>query len=367
MKVVINRTDAIGDTLLTLPMAKKLKKHFPHCHITFIISPKTVPILEANPIVDNYWVYDKSMSSLKNLIDLKERFTKEKIDKYLHVGGSHIPSLAALIAGIKFRGGLLNKWQTFFLLNNGVRQRRSLVEMHESEYNINLLHPLGVDYHYSEKESCAPEVLLREEEKEKAFKDFKEQVEKEKVSFKKEMIFIHPGMTGHTLNWSSKNYARIISRLEKSFPDRFLFVLSFTQNDKDYIDGVSEQLGQKGFSSLKNRVFYFDGGIKGLRNYMAVLSNAALFVGPSTGTTHLANILGVKVVTIYSPIKVQTSLRWGPFFRDSKKVRVVVPDVVCGEKFQCAGSSCLYYECMGKIEVDEVFESIQELLNNKKF
>ncbi len=130
--------------------------------------------------------------------------------------------------------------------------------------------------------------------------------------------------------------------------------------------GVSEQLGQQSFSVLKNRVFYFDGGVKGLRNYMAVMSNAVLFVGPSTGTTHLANILGVKVVTIYSPIKVQASLRWGPFFRDSKKARVIVPDVVCGEKFQCAGSSCLYYECMGKIEVDEVFESIQQLLIDKK-
>ena len=366
MKVVINRSDAIGDTLLTLPMAKKLKKHFPDCHITFIISPKTVPIFETNPIVDNYWVYDKSISTLKNFISLKDKFIKEKIDTYLHVGGSHIPSLSALIAGVKYRGGLLSKWQTFFLLNNGVRQRRSLVEMHESEYNINLLHPLGVDYHYSEKESCAPEVLLREEEKKKALKDFKEEVEKENVSFKSEMIFIHPGMTGHTLNWSSKNYARIISKLERSFPDRFLFVLSFTDSDKDYIDGVSEQLGQKGFSGLKNRVFYFNGGIKGLRNYMAVLSSATLFVGPSTGTTHLANILGVKAVTIYSPIKVQTSLRWGPFFRDPKKVRVVVPDVVCGEKFQCAGSSCLYYECMGKIEVDEVFESIQQLLGGEK-
>ena len=53
MKVVINRSDAIGDTLLTLPMAKKLKKHFPDCHITFIISPKTVPIFETNPIVED--------------------------------------------------------------------------------------------------------------------------------------------------------------------------------------------------------------------------------------------------------------------------------------------------------------------------
>ncbi len=99
---------------------------------------------------------------------------------------------------------------------------------------------------------------------------------------------------------------------------------------------------------------------------MAVLSNADLFVGPSTGTTHLANVLGVKIVTVYSPIKVQTSLRWGPFFRDTETVRVVVPDVVCGEKFQCAGTSCLYYECMEKVEVDEVFESAKQLLSKEK-
>ena len=93
---------------------------------------------------------------------------------------------------------------------------------------------------------------------------------------------------------------------------------------------------------------------------MAVLANAFLFVGPNTGMTHLANIMGVNVVAIYSPIKVQSSLRWGPFYRD--KVQVVAPDVVCGEKFECAGSSCLYYECMGKVEVDEVFEAVQKFL-----
>ncbi len=366
MKIVINRSDAIGDTLLTLPMAKKLKKHFPSCHITFIVSPKTAPVLIGNPIVDDYWVYDKQVSALKNISNLREKFSKEKIDTYFHVGGGHLPSLAALMAGIRYRGGLLNKWQTFFLLNKGVRQRRSLVEMHESEYNINLLQPLGIDYHYSERESCAPEILFQKEEKQKALDDFQKEVEKEKILFKNEMIFIHPGMTGHTLNWSSKNYARLILKLEKSFPDRFLFVLSFTQSDKRYIDGVRKELGQKSFACLEDKVFHFDGGLKGLRNYMAVLSNADLFVGPSTGTTHLANVLGVKIVTIYSPIKVQTSLRWGPFFRDTETVRVVVPDVVCGEKFQCAGTSCLYYECMEKVEVDEVFESAKQLMNNEK-
>jgi ADP-heptose:LPS heptosyltransferase len=362
MKVVINRTDAIGDTILTLPMAKKLKDHFTNCYVIFVISPKTEPIFESNTIVDEYWVYDEKVSKLKSFFSLREKFQKNKVGHYFHVGGSHIPSLAALSAGVGFRGGLLTKWPSFFMLNKGTRQRRSLVEMHESEYNINLLHPLGVNYHYTEKEKCGPAVFLSEEEKDKAFLSFKADVEKEGIALKDDIVFLHPGMTGHTLNWSSKNYARLILKIEKAFPDRYLYVLSFTPSDKMYIKGVNEQLGQKSYSFLKEKIFYFNGALQGLRHYMGVLSKAALFVGPSTGTTHLANIMGIKVVAIYSPIKVQSSLRWGPFYRDDEKVQVVVPDVVCGEKFECAGSSCLYYECMGKVETDEVFESVRKLL-----
>ena len=360
MKVVINRTDAIGDIILTLPMARKLKSHFTNCHVIFIVAPKAVPLFESNPTVDEFWVYDKNVSKLRGFISLRDKFQKNKITHYFHVGGSHIPSLAAISAGVHFRGGLLTGWPSFFLLNNGSRQRRSLVEMHESEYNINLLQPLGVSYHYTEKEKCGPSIYLGEEEKEKSLLDFKSQVEKEGQAFKNDMIFIHPGMTGEALNWSPKNYARLIFRIEKTFPGKYLYVLSFTSSDMPYIKGVNEQLGQKAFSFLKEKIYYFNGELKGRRYYMGVLSNAFLFVGPSTGMTHLANIMGVNVVAIYSPIKVHSSLRWGPFYRD--KVQVVAPDVVCGEKFECAGSSCLYYECMGKVEVDEVFEAVQKFL-----
>ena len=55
-------------------------------------------------------------------------------------------------------------------------------------------------------------------------------------------------------------------------------------------------------------------------------------------------------------------MRWGPFYRN-KNVHVIYPDVVCGEQFVCAGSNCSYYECMSKIEVDDVFRVCQLNLN----
>jgi hypothetical protein len=69
------------------------------------------------------------------------------------------------------------------------------------------------------------------------------------------------------------------------------------------------------------------------------------------------------MVGLYSPIKVQSSLRWGPFKRTSDKVKVIVPDVVCGETIHCAGAVCPYHECMAKVEVEDVFMAVKELLD----
>ena len=36
-KIIINRSDAIGDLVLTLPMAVWIKRHFPHAKVGFIV------------------------------------------------------------------------------------------------------------------------------------------------------------------------------------------------------------------------------------------------------------------------------------------------------------------------------------------
>lgn len=95
---------------------------------------------------------------------------------------------------------------------------------------------------------------------------------------------------------------------------------------------------------------------------MGILSKASLFLGPSTGPTHMANALGVKVVAVYSPIKAQSTSRWAPYNRSKTLTNLIVPDVVCGEERACAGASCPYYECMGKIEVSHVVEKAMSLL-----
>lgn len=357
MKFLINRTDAIGDNILTMPMARALKEHFPECQVAIITSKRVADIYENHPYIDKCFILNKGDAFFRKFYRCLLFFKIFKPTHYFFVGGSHIPSLVAFLKTVPFRGGLKSKWQTFLFLKDGIRQKRSIVAMHESEYNLELLR--GVIENLHSKELYRPQIHITEEEVNLAWSRFKEDCLNKGVRINSHLFVIHPGMTGHTLNWSSRNYGRLIARLGQRYPGKFTFIISHTPSDERFLKGLREELLFHE-DKIKDSVAYFDGSVHGLRNYMGLLTKCDLFLGPSTGTTHIANVLGVKTIALYSPIKVQSATRWKPFNQD--KLKVLVPDVVCGEQFECAKEACPYYECMAKIEVDDVINVVNNML-----
>tara|TARA_R110002072_G_scaffold276051_2_gene437691 strand:+ start:30853 stop:31947 length:1095 start_codon:yes stop_codon:yes gene_type:complete len=362
MKYLISRTDAIGDTLLTTPMANKIKKDIPDAQVGMIVSSRSSDIIGMVKGIDRFWVLNPNDNFIKKLKVCFSILKEFRPDIFLYVGGSHVPAFCSFWKRIKLRGGLVSKWQTFLFLNKGIRQSRSIVSMHESDYNFNLLKPFGHNYHMDERDSLAPKFFLNEKDKEASLSNFYSQLTANGLTLNKPVIMLHPGMTGHTLNWNSRNYGRLIVRLNALYPGKFNYVVSYTPSDESYLVGMKDFLEMNKTRDLSQSVYFFDGSMEGLRNYVHVLSNVELFIGPSTGTTHLANILGINQVAIYSPIKVQSALRWGPYTK-SEKLKLHIPDVVCGENFHCAGQECPYYECMAKIEVEDIVKSCQNYLD----
>lgn len=356
MRVLINRSDAIGDSILTSPMAKIIKEKYPEAKITFLLAEKSADVFKNHPYVDEVKIYHRQGRFYTKINEILRIFSEVKPTHYFYVGGGYLPNFVAWLTRVRFRGGLKSRWHTYLFLNKGVRQKRSMVTMHEMEYNLNLLVPMDINYSYKDKIHYSPEIVLSQDEEEKFFNMFKKELVKEGIEPDRKMIFIHPGMTGHTLNWQSRNYARLILKFEQKFPEKFLFIVSHTPSDHVFLQGLKEILDRRENEFLKKRVYFFNGQIHGLRHYMAILRHASLFVGPSTGTTHIAASLGIPVVSIYSPIKVQSALRWGPLAKNREKIKILVPDVICGEVKKCALKECPYYECMGKIEVEDVLK-----------
>ena len=61
---VINRTDAIGDLILSLPVAYFLKKFYPNCEVTFITSERNLEIINHCPYVDGSILYNENFSEV---------------------------------------------------------------------------------------------------------------------------------------------------------------------------------------------------------------------------------------------------------------------------------------------------------------
>ena len=238
-----------------------------------------------------------------------------------------------------------------------------MVTMHEMEYNLNLLSPLDISYNYKELHSYIPEIFLSQDEIETFNNSFEKEIYNQTTEKNKKFIFIHPSMTLNNLNWSSRNYGRLLLKFEQRFPSKYIYIISHTDKDHVFLQGMKEFLSRKENSHFSRSIFFFNRKKYGFRYYMSVLSKAVLFVGPSSGATHLAAVLGVPVVSIFSPIKSQSALRWAPLSRNKDFVKVLVPDVICGETKKCALRECPYYECMGKIEVEDVFKQSLNFLN----
>jgi heptosyltransferase-3 len=359
MNILINRTDAIGDCLLSTPLARLLKARVKEdsgqeVQVSFLVSPRAGELIKLCEGVDQVFIYDPNWSFLKRWRFLSQVFKEVSPKSYFHLGGSFLPSFFAFLKKVPFRGGLRSKFFSFLFLNKGVRQSRSAVVMHESEYNMALAQPLNVHYSGHLRNSFRPILKVDSEKALEVRKTLG-------LDLKKKLFIFHPGMSGHTLNWSSRNYGRLIDRLYQKYGDIAQYVVSYTPSDGPYLEGLKDYLSQRPI--IKEKVIFFDGSKEGLIHYTHLLKTCDLFVGPSTGTTHMANALDVPQVALYSPIKVQSTLRWGPYHLGDK-VRVLVPDVVCGEVKRCAGASCPYYECMAKIEVAQAFDACVSVLEN---
>ena len=339
MKVLINRTDAIGDTLLSIPLGRFIKYHYPEAEICFIVSPRSNDLIPLCVGVDRVFTLNPKDSKSEKKAICNQIIDDYKPTHFFHLGGDFTPIICAFWKRIPFRGGLVSKLPTFFYLNRGVRQSRSQVEKHESEYNLDLAAPMNLSWDQAflenHRDELSPKFVLEESKRNEVKAELESHLQGRKA------LFIHPGMSGHTLNWPNEYYGELANRLYDEFRETHKVVVSFTPSDLPYVEGMKASLRPE----VLDDIYFFDGSVSGLVHFTYILSCADLFIGPSTGTTHMANALRLKQVALYSPIKVQSEKRWGPFFR-GKIVDVFSPAT----------------ESMSSISVEEVFQSIKNLI-----
>ncbi|MGD0566181.1 MAG: glycosyltransferase family 9 protein [Candidatus Goldiibacteriota bacterium] len=289
-KILVSRTDGIGDLLLTTPLFSELKRAFPRARITALVSAYAAPLLINNPSVDAVIIYDKKEKGLA------QKLKKESFDAVFAVYPRPALAWAFFSAGIPLRYGTSSRWYSF-LFNKRVKLSRKSSEKHEADYN------LAVAGEFTEGARAQKEYFfITEVESRKAVELM------EKKGIKKGFIALHPGSKGSAWNLSAVKYTRLAAMTAGA---GYCVLLTGSGAEKGDIKVIAQNAG------AKSGIFVLDEELS-LRDFAAVLSLAGLVISCSTGPMHIAAALGIKTLSFFPPdnIRAMRPKRWGPLGND---------------------------------------------------
>ncbi len=321
-KTILIRLDKIGDLVATLPVDQAQILASSSRKIEWMVSEGLeflCQLAEPRRQCQSLSLKTPWFSFQKLLVYLKVTKPDEVVIFY----APWWVSLAVWLAKVPVRAGRLSQWHSFLFLNRGLRQSRSNSELHEAQYNWELLHfALGVARPNDEP----PFLRIKAPQ-------HRQLLEKHALS-PRGYVVVHPGMAGSALNWPQAKYNELIERLVEFVP----VVVTGTSADAPWVTQIRPRW------KTDARVRWLQGQLK-MEELVYVLQNAKLVVAPSTGVLHLAVSSGTPSVGIYSNIKAHHPRRWGP---RGLGVKVVMPAVDCSKS---AG-------CMRTIEVADVIGGI---------
>ncbi|MDD5130190.1 MAG: lipopolysaccharide heptosyltransferase II [Candidatus Omnitrophica bacterium] len=338
-RILIARTDRLGDVLLSTPVIKALRQKYPQAYISMMVSPYTREALEGNPDLDEVITFDKNIKNSKGwLATLKFAgiLRKKKFDLAIVLHPTKRVHLLVFLAGIPKRLGYDHKFG--FLLTDKIKHTKQYGEKHESEYALDLVRFLGVEP--LDKSLYMP----IKQESEKWVEDLFAQAQ---IKNGDQILVIHPTASCHSRIWPAARYAQVADRLIQKYGFKVVIVSGpgDVQKSQEVIKNMhSPALDLSGKTSISQLA--------------SLLKRCHLFISTDSGPMHVASALGIPVITIFGRSQAGLSpKRWGPL---GEKSRILYKTVGCTV---CLAHNCQKnFACLRATTVEDVLSAAELIL-----
>ncbi|MBF0518217.1 MAG: glycosyltransferase family 9 protein [Nitrospirae bacterium] len=334
--ILIIRTAYIGDAIMTIPIIKPLKEHFPNAQISFLTSEGGAQALANNPHLDEiltynpFWFYNSA--KVKYLSFLKE-IRKHSFDLVIEARAD-IREILLIATPIRAKHTVSYGVGGGGYLLTDVVPYENL--KHKVQYHLDIARHLGADVNsidwaiyptYVEKERVA-----------QILKDNK---------IKTPFVVLHPGARLPLKRWFTEQYAKLYDTLIdklKIYP-----VIAASKDDVRLVGEIVSQMTHK-VANLTGRL--------NIREFAWVLKQSEFFICNDSAPLHVASAMKVPTVAIFGPSK---SIETGPY----GNIHRVVEKSEFRCRYKCDENSCHighYHACMKSITVEDVVNSVESLL-----
>lgn len=332
--ILLVRTDRLGDVVLSLPLAKIIKKHYPDCKLTFLVREYTKHLVEGNAFVDEVLVLKTNDGKIDRKANIDE-IKKRNFDVGIVIYPTFDIAWMLFRAKVKHRIGTGYRLYSF-LFNEKVYEHRKKGDKHELEYNVNLLNRLGIDEAINKRDVSFN--IQIEEKSKQHIEEFFGDIQLDRT---KPTIIIHPGSGGSAVDWPISHFKELNNLLAQSL--NVNIIITGSESEKTI---CHEIMNEKTINTA---------GMFELPELMALIDSADILVANSTGPIHIAAALGKHVIGFYPMIKECAPRRWGPY---TDKAIVFTPELDCED---CTREKCEKLNCMSTIKPEKVFRDIESI------
>ncbi|QES90527.1 glycosyltransferase family 9 protein [Rhizosphaericola mali] len=289
--ILVCRNDALGDTILALPLCGLLKKHIPDIKISFLGRGYTQPIVAMSQNIDAFVNFDE----ICKLTDtqLQMFFSGLQIDTAIHLRADK--GLAELIqkTGIKNRIGTFHSIHHLSTCNKWVNFSRSRSHLNESQLDIKMLSALGI------KEVPSLDELPQYYGLHNIPK-LSSELQSNLIDPNKFNLVLHPLTTGNGPEWGLDNFSQLLNILD---PTIFNIIIGGSKQD---LEKMSD------FLQKNQGKYHHDSGALSLEKYIALINASDGLVAGSTGPAHISAALGKYTLGLYTDVVTKNVQRWGP-------------------------------------------------------
>ena len=333
-RILIVGVNWLGDSLLTTPAFKALKKKFPDSYLGVMVVERVREVFEGNPYIDEVIVFDEGGQQKVFFAKLKfiQLLRKKKFDTVFLIHRSFTRALICFLAGIDLRIGY-RRIKNYFILNKRIKSSKDLV--HRQDHYLYLFEKSGIVV-----EDRLPSFFIPEDARVKVNKDL-EPLKKEHDF----LVGINPSANWELKRWPGSYFANLADCLARDFNAAIIFIGTETQ--RTLIEEVRAKMSQKSFNFS---------GKTSLKELGALMQNLRLFISNDSGPAHLAASLEVKTLVIFGPTSAEATAPRGRVVRIAKK------DLDC--QIPCYRLDCQDNTCLKDLSVGQVYAQAKNILNN---
>lgn len=342
-RILVVRTDRIGDVVLSTPLIRALRATFPDAHLAALVRPYTRDILLHNPHLNDILTDDPdgTHAGREGFWRQVRMLRGKRFDTALLLLPTERMAWMLFAAGIRTRIGVGTKLYELLTFMRTVSRDKYVPLRHEADYCLDLGREIGV-----RTDDLTTEVFITIEERLAAEGHLRAGGARDGAPA---LIGMHPGSGKSAPNWRIERYAELAEILLERHPSAKI-VLTGSATERDF---------SRAFRAVRSdRVIDFVGALT-LRELMAVISRQSLLVSASTGPMHIAAGLGIPTVSLFCPLTACSPHLWGP--QGNRSEIILPPGGFCQEK--CPGDP---HVCQfeGGILVAEVADAVGRVLGS---